>query len=52
MRRIIEDYHMFQVQYVYFEAETELNKFMLQRQGWINGTFAGYLFLLSWQPRI
>ncbi|AYV85728.1 MAG: hypothetical protein Satyrvirus34_8 [Satyrvirus sp.] len=30
----------------YFEAETDLQKFMLQRRRWINGSVAGYLYLL------
>eukprot|EP01103_Thecamoeba_quadrilineata_P002515 TRINITY_DN12465_c0_g1_i1.p1 TRINITY_DN12465_c0_g1~~TRINITY_DN12465_c0_g1_i1.p1 ORF type:complete len:799 (+),score=122.11 TRINITY_DN12465_c0_g1_i1:135-2531(+) len=31
----------------YFEAETELEKFVPQRRRWQNGTFAGYLFILQ-----
>lgn len=30
----------------YFEAETDLEKFILQRRRWINGSVAGYIFLL------
>jgi cellulose synthase/poly-beta-1,6-N-acetylglucosamine synthase-like glycosyltransferase len=30
----------------YFEAETELQKLMLQRRRWINGSVAGYIYLL------
>ncbi|AYV82106.1 MAG: hypothetical protein Homavirus7_12 [Homavirus sp.] len=30
----------------YFEAETELMKFVLQRRRWINGSVAGYIWLL------
>lgn len=30
----------------YFEAETDLKKFMLQRRRWINGSVAGYIYLL------
>ena len=30
----------------YFEAETELQKFILQRRRWINGSVAGYIYLL------
>ena len=33
----------------YFEAETDLQKFMLQRRRWINGSVAGYIFLLVLQ---
>ena len=29
-----------------FEAETNLEKFMLQRRRWINGSIAGYIYLL------
>lgn len=30
----------------YFEAETDLQKFILQRRRWINGSVAGYIYLL------
>lgn len=30
----------------YFEAETDLQRFILQRRRWINGSVAGYLYLL------
>ena len=30
----------------YFEAETDLEKFLLQRRRWINGSVAGYLYIL------
>lgn len=30
----------------YFEAETELKMFILQRRRWINGSVAGYIYLL------
>ena len=30
----------------YFEAETDLQRFMLQRRRWINGSVAGYIYLL------
>jgi hypothetical protein len=30
----------------YFEAETDLRNFMFQRRRWINGSVAGYLYLL------
>ena len=30
----------------YFEAETTLKEFVLQRRRWLNGTTAGYLWLL------
>lgn len=30
----------------YFEAELELEKFILQRRRWINGSIAGYFYLL------
>ena len=30
----------------YFEAETDLRQLLLQRRRWINGSVAGYLFLL------
>ena len=30
----------------YFEAETNLEKFVLQRRRWINGSVAGYIYLL------
>lgn len=30
----------------YFEAETELRNFVLQRRRWINGSVAGYIYLL------
>lgn len=30
----------------YFEAETNLEKFILQRRRWINGSVAGYIYLL------
>jgi cellulose synthase/poly-beta-1,6-N-acetylglucosamine synthase-like glycosyltransferase len=30
----------------YFEAETELKRFILQRRRWINGSVAGYLYML------
>ena len=30
----------------YFEAETDLQKFILQRRRWINGSIAGYIYLL------
>jgi len=30
----------------YFEAETNLQQFLLQRRRWINGSVAGYLYLL------
>lgn len=30
----------------YFEAETDLEKFILQRRRWINGSVAGYIYLL------
>ncbi len=30
----------------YFEAETNLKMFMLQRRRWINGSVAGYIYLL------
>ena len=31
----------------YFEAETEAQPFLQQRRRWINGTFAGYLWILQ-----
>lgn len=31
----------------YFEAETDLGQFVKQRRRWINGTLAGYLYLLA-----
>ena len=34
----------------YFEAETSMDKFVYQRRRWIDGTFAGYVFLLLTQP--
>ena len=34
----------------YFEAETSMDRFVYQRRRWINGTFAGYVFLLLSQP--
>ena len=30
----------------YFEAETDIQKFILQRRRWINGSVAGYIYLL------
>lgn len=33
----------------YFEAETTLKELVLQRRRWLNGTTAGYLWLLG-QP--
>ena len=30
----------------YFEAETDLERFILQRRRWINGSVAGYIYLL------
>lgn len=33
----------------FFEAETDLDEFVKQRRRWLNGTFAGYLWLI---PRI
>src|SRR5204862_6936710 len=33
----------------YFEAETDIEKFILQRRRWINGSVAGYLYLLIWK---
>lgn len=35
----------------YFEAETDLAQLAKQRRRWINGTFAGYLYLIS-HPRL
>ena len=35
----------------YFEAETSLRKFILQRRRWINGAFAGYIYLLITNPQ-
>lgn len=34
----------------YFEAETNLEKFMLQRRRWINGSVAGYIYMLFFRP--
>jgi chitin synthase len=34
----------------YFEAETSLKQFILQRRRWINGTVAGYIYLLMIEP--
>ena len=36
----------------YFEAETNLDSFLYQRRRWINGTFAGYWYLLIKHPKI
>ena len=34
----------------YFEAELELERFILQRRRWINGSVAGYFYLLITNP--
>ena len=34
----------------YFEAELDLQQFMLQRRRWINGSVAGYIYLLFTNP--
>ena len=36
----------------YFEAEVELKRFLLQRRRWINGSMAGYVYLLLTNPSI
>jgi len=36
----------------YFEAETNLKQFLLQRRRWINGSMAGYFYLLVNHPKI
>ena len=43
-----EEYNMIFVpqSVFYFEAELDLQKFMLQRRRWINGSVAGYIYLL------
>lgn len=38
--------HFVENAYFYFEAETDLDSFLYQRRRWINGTMAGFLFLL------
>ena len=34
----------------YFEAETNMEGFIAQRRRWINGTYAGYVFLVIKEP--
>lgn len=36
----------------YFEAECQLEKFLLQRRRWTNGTVAGYIYLILQNPTL
>lgn len=49
----VKDYYMAfnPLAVFYFEAETDIQKFMLQRRRWINGSVAGYIYLLFLQFR-